>query len=190
MTDQDLPADVVERARQGDPRAFESIVRTFDGPLRALAYRLLGPMWSEDVLQEAYVRAFRALPNFEPGVGTLGGWLYRIVYRGCLDQLRRSGRETWGDEDVYTALSDLASTTEGEVTTRMNVWAALGTLTPEERACVVLVDGFGFDYDSTGRVLGVPRGTVASRLHHARPIIRQQLEDDLENEEGGRHARA
>jgi RNA polymerase sigma-70 factor, ECF subfamily len=189
MTDHDLPAELVERARQGDPHAFESIVRAFDGQLRTLAYRLLGPMWSEDVLQEAYLRAFRAFPNFEPGVGSVGGWLYRIVYRGCLDQLRRSGQETWGDEDGYTVLSD-AGSTEGEVTTRISVWRALGALTPEERACIVLVDGLGFDYDSTGRVLGVPRGTVASRLHRARPIIRQELEDDLENEEGGRHARA
>lgn len=189
MTDQSLPSEIIELARRGDPSAFESVLRRFDGQLRILAHRLLGPMWSEDVLQEAYVRAFRAFPNFEPEGGSVGGWLYRIVYRGCLDQLRRSGRQTWEYGAVDEQLAD-SSSTESDVTTRVSVWAALGSLTPEERACLVLVDGFGFDYESTGRVLGVPRGTVASRLHRARPVVRQKLRDALEDEERGTHARA
>jgi RNA polymerase sigma-70 factor (ECF subfamily) len=80
---------LLEQARRGDPRAFVELIRGFDHGFRRLAYRLLGDRHElDDVLQEAYAKAFAALPHFH-GDSTLRTWLYRIVYNTCLDQLKR-----------------------------------------------------------------------------------------------------
>ena len=83
---------VVERARRGDPRSFRQIVEHYDYRLRGLAYRLLGDRdRMDDVLQEAYVKAFRSLPRFK-GDAAVGTWLYRIVYNACIDDYGAVGR--------------------------------------------------------------------------------------------------
>jgi len=88
----DVDPTVLARARQGDHRAFAQIVDRYDRQLRALAYRLLGDRdRMDDALQEAYVKAFRALPGFK-GDSALGTWLHRIAYNACMDELRRDRR--------------------------------------------------------------------------------------------------
>jgi RNA polymerase sigma factor (sigma-70 family) len=83
---------LLDRARRGDQEAFAAVIRHYDPGLRTLAYRLLGDRdRMDDALQEAYVKAFRALPRFR-GDSKLGTWLYRIAYNACLDELKRSHR--------------------------------------------------------------------------------------------------
>ncbi|MGH9136934.1 MAG: RNA polymerase sigma factor, partial [Acidimicrobiales bacterium] len=86
-------ADVVDRILGGDRAAFANIVRRHDDRLRGLSYKLLGGDRDrvDDALQEAYIRAFRALPRFRRDAD-LGSWLYRIVYNACIDELRRTKR--------------------------------------------------------------------------------------------------
>jgi RNA polymerase sigma-70 factor, ECF subfamily len=82
----------LERAQRGDAPAFETLVRHYDPGLRALTFRLLGDRdRMDDALQEAYVKAFRALPGFR-NESSFGTWLYRIAYNACLDELERSRR--------------------------------------------------------------------------------------------------
>jgi RNA polymerase sigma-70 factor, ECF subfamily len=171
---------------QLDEASFEDLVRALDGETRAFSHRVLGPAWSEDVLQEAYLRAFRSLARFSPELGTFRSWLFRIVYRCCLDELRRRRRRPlpWD-----SALDALPAPAQPGLATRDELWRALGDLSEEERACVVLVDGLGFDYESAGRILDVPRGTVASRLNRARPLLRRALREPLPETEGEGHAR-
>lgn len=171
---------------QVDAAAFEDLVRELDAGMRAFSHRVLGPAWSEDVLQEAYLRAFRARSRFEPSAGSFQSWLYRIVYRCCLDELRRRRRSPlpW-----TTGLDALPAPDVAETATRDELWRALGELSGEERACVVLVDGLGFDYESAARILDVPRGTVASRLNRARPLVRRALREPQTETEGEGHAR-
>ncbi|MDQ1376203.1 MAG: hypothetical protein QOE15_376, partial [Acidimicrobiaceae bacterium] len=79
---------MVAQARTGDVGAFGHIVDHYDRRLRALAYRLLGERdLMDDVLQEVYVKAFRALPRFK-GDASLGTWLFHITYNTCIDELR------------------------------------------------------------------------------------------------------
>jgi RNA polymerase sigma-70 factor (ECF subfamily) len=184
----DSTAEMVALAQRGDVAAFEQIVREFDGSLRAFSHRVLGPGWTEDVLQEAYLRAFRSLPQYRAERGAFRSWLYRIVYRCCLDEQRRRRRRplVWASD-----LEELPSpnTSESAVVARDSLWHALGTLSTEERACVLLVDGLGFDYESVATILDVPRGTVASRLSRARPLLRQALREPRAETEGEGHAR-
>lgn len=183
-SDVDLGTAVIAGAKRGDQEAFASVIKHYDPGLRALAYRLLGdPDRMDDALQEAYVKAFRSLSSFR-GESRLGTWLYRIVYNVCLDELERSGRVLHVPladvADPPDTGPDLAETVAG----RTGLAAALEQLAPEDRAALLLVDAQGFDYRSAGQVLGVPEGTIASRLNRARAALRRTLGTQAEGAAG------
>lgn len=163
-----------------DAESFTRVVRQHDGRLRGLAFRLLGGDASrlDDVMQDAYIKAFRALPRYR-SVGDPGTWLYRITYNACIDELRRSRRRPV-PVDVTTQIFDQATgapTPERHVLAADVVARALAALSPEQRATVVLVDGEGFDNVSAASILGIAPGTVASRLSRARVAMRAALEE-------------
>jgi RNA polymerase sigma-70 factor, ECF subfamily len=176
----EIAPSIVDRARRGDQEAFAAVIRHYDRGLRSLAYRLLGDRdRMDDALQEAYLKAFRALPRFR-GDSKLGTWLYRITYNVCLDELERSSRTT---HLPLTEVPEPAGTTPpaDEALSRREALAyALDSLNPDDRAAVLLVDADGFDYRAAGEILGVPAGTVASRLNRARAALRQTLSQPLE----------
>jgi RNA polymerase sigma-70 factor, ECF subfamily len=164
--------------RGPDTRGFTELVREHDEGLRALAYRLLEDRdLMDDALQEAYVKAYRALPGFR-GESSVGTWLYRIAYNACLDELRRV-RTVVPLERIEEA-PDPAPPLPERTATSDALARALSTLAHEDRAAVLLVDAQGFDYESAGEVLGVPAGTVASRLNRARAQLRRVLSDDAQ----------
>jgi RNA polymerase sigma-70 factor (ECF subfamily) len=169
---------VLARARRGDQRAFALLVRHYDDGLRALAYRLLGDRdRMADALQEAYVRAFRALPSFR-GDAAVGTWLYRIAYNACVDELRRE-RQVVPLDSVRERPDPRPE--PGEILpVRHRLADALAALPAADRAAVPLVDAQGFDYRSAAEILGMPEGTVASRLNRTRAVLRRFLSDDLE----------
>jgi RNA polymerase sigma-70 factor, ECF subfamily len=174
----DVDPAVLERARRGDRRAFALVVQHYDPGLRALAYRILGDRERmDDALQEAYLHAFRALPRFR-GDSALGTWLYRIAYNACLDELKRV-RNVVPLESV-SERSDPRPDASETVPLRRDLAAALASLSPYDRAAVLLVDAQGFDYGSAAQILGVPEGTVASRLNRARRILRRYLDDNVQ----------
>jgi RNA polymerase sigma-70 factor (ECF subfamily) len=176
MTGTEIDSRIVDRARRGDDHAFALIVRHYDAGMRALAYRLLGDRARmDDALQEAYVRAFRALPRFR-GDAALGTWLYRIAYRTCLDELERTRRVVVPLDSVRERPDPHRSVAEN-VADRSALATALAELAPEDRAAVLLVDAQGFDYRSAAAVLDIPEGTVASRLNRARTALRRTLDD-------------
>jgi RNA polymerase sigma-70 factor, ECF subfamily len=157
--------------------AFESLVRLRHGDLRRFAHRLVGdPDRAEDALQDAYVKAYRALPRFSyANGGSQVGWLFQIVYRTCLDDVRRVRRDRRSvAADAQEPVGD-AGGLDSVVIARASLSAALAELPAEGRAAVLLVDGHGFDYEAAAAILGIPRGTVASRLSAARAALRQVL---------------
>jgi len=180
MTDEELLAD----ARRGDHGAFHRLIdRHADGLFR-LAFRLVGSTAdAEDVLQEAFVGAFEQMGRFE-GRSTVKTWLSRILVRQTARfHRRRSRRRTLplplagdgGDEpDVRgsTSVSDDANR-------RLDVDRALRQLSPEHREVVVLREFGGMSYSEMGEALGIPVGTVESRLHRARQALKEALSDYL-----------
>ena len=171
----ELAPAVIDGARKGDPEAFAALIRHYDPGLRSLAYRLLGDRdRMEDALQETYMKAFRALPSFR-GDSKLGTWLYRITYNVCLDELDRWSRT------AYVPLAEVPEPVEtgapaDETLIRRYVLAAgLEALPADDRAAILLVDRDGFDYRAAGEMLGVPAGTIASRLNRARASMRHML---------------
>ena len=169
MTDESRP---VERL---DVEGFLAALRKYDLAHRRLAYRLLGDRSRmDDVLQDAYARAYRALPRFR-GQASLGTWLYRIVYNACLDDLRRSGARKEVSLDEWR---DGAGRSE-PVEERLDLAAALTDLPVELRAVVLLVDAEELSYDDAAEVLQIPVGTVASRLSRARDLLRAALQEGI-----------
>jgi RNA polymerase sigma-70 factor (ECF subfamily) len=166
---------VLDRARSGDHDAFAAVVRLYDLRLRGLAYRVLGDRdGMDDALQEAYVRAFRALPRFR-GDARIGTWLFRITYNACLDELARKRKVT------NVPLDELVEQASGDpepgeaLSARRDLSSSFAALSKDERAVVFLVDVQGFDYSGAAELLGVPVGTVASRLNRARRSLRKAL---------------
>jgi RNA polymerase sigma-70 factor (ECF subfamily) len=174
VSEQTRPTDelLLARARRGDAGAFVLLLRESDESHRRLAFRLLGDRQRlDDVLQEAYASAFRALPRFG-GRASFGTWLYRIVYNACLDDLRR-GR---GRREVPLAERDADPAAGGErIEERLDLEAALAALPVDLRAVVLLVDAEGLSYEEAAEVLGVAAGTIGSRLNRARAVLRAAL---------------
>ena len=166
---------VLDRARSGDHDAFAAVVRLYDLRLRGLAYRVLGDRdGMDDALQEAYVRAFRALPRFR-GDARIGTWLFRITYNACLDELARKRKV------MHVPLDELVEQASAEpelgeaLRARGDLASSFAALSKDERTVVFLVDVQGFDYASAAELLSVPVGTVASRLNRARRSLRSAL---------------
>ena len=173
---EELDRVTLARARRGDEGAFAALVRHYDTGLRRLAYRLLGDRARmDDALQEAYLSAYRALPRFR-GDSSLGTWLYRIAYNACLDELKRT-REVVDLESVRDRAQADGDPIDA-LSLRQTLAAALTALPLEDRTAVLLVDANGFDYRSAAEVLGIPEGTVASRLNRARAALRQTLQNE------------
>jgi RNA polymerase sigma-70 factor (ECF subfamily) len=170
--------ELVARIVAGDRGAFRELVVRHDDRLRGLAARMLAgdPHRVDDVMQEAYVRAYRALPGFR-GDADLGTWLYRITTTACLDELRRGQRRPQPVDLTAPGWErpSARSGPEQRVTTADTVARALASLPEDQRAAVVLVDGEGLDYGQAAEILGVAHGTLASRLSRARATLRSLL---------------
>jgi RNA polymerase sigma-70 factor (ECF subfamily) len=174
-------AELVDRVLAGDHAAFTLVVRRHDDRLRGLAYKLLGGdrQRMDDVLQDAYIRAFRGLGTFRRDAH-LGSWLYRIVYNACIDELRRANRRPAPVDVTDTAWDrpDAGPGPERTVSAADAALRALAALPDDQRITVVMVDGEGLDNRTVAKLLDVAPGTVASRLSRARATMRQHLGED------------
>lgn len=173
--------ELVARARDGDPDAFDALVREHAAPLYRLLARILGdPAAAEDVAQECFVRAWRALPSFR-GEAKFSTWLYRIaVNEGNRYLSRASRREVLPYDDVLLDVPDLrAETAElaeaGEL--REQLERLLAELPPHYRVAVVLRDVEGFSNEESAELLELDLRNFKSRLHRGRMALRRRLEE-------------
>lgn len=162
------------------PPSWEDVVRTHSARVYRLAYRLTGNHAdAEDLTQETFVRVFRSLDSYRPG--NFEGWLHRITTNLFLDQARRRGRIRF--DPIGEATERLPAAPGSEQPERgfehanldVDVQDALAALPPRYRAAVVLCDIEGLSYEEIGATLGIKMGTVRSRIHRARAMLREQL---------------
>jgi RNA polymerase sigma-70 factor (ECF subfamily) len=168
---------LLRRAQAGDAGAFTKLIGRHDRRLRALAFHVVGDREAmDDVMQEVYLKAFRALPTFK-GRAAVATWLHRLTYNACIDELRRARRRLPTeplDDDVVQPQADVPDS--GDLLARRDeLRAALMELTVGERGAVWLVDAMGFDYGEAATIMGLPAGTVGSRLSRARSALRRML---------------
>jgi RNA polymerase sigma-70 factor (ECF subfamily) len=177
--------EAVRRVQAGDTEAFEPLVEKYKRKVFRLAYQVLRDQEEAlDTAQEAFVKAFRALPAFK-GDSAFYTWLFRITMNVALDRKRQRSTRTksLGAEDVppeeweRTATStdpdpeDVATSVER----RERIRKGLDSLSEHHRAIIILSDIEGLQYREIAEVLGIPMGTVMSRLHHARKRLREVL---------------
>lgn len=159
--------------------SWEEVVQNHSAKVFRLAYRLTGNKYdAEDLTQEVFVRVFRSLANFTPG--TLDGWLHRITTNLFLDQARRKSRIRFDAlaEDAESRLPGREPGPERSFEFNnldLDIQQALDALPPDFRAAVVLCDLEGLSYDEVADALGVKLGTVRSRIHRGRTMLRESL---------------
>jgi RNA polymerase sigma-70 factor, ECF subfamily len=153
------------------------------------AYRLTrNPSDAEDLVQETFLRAYRAFHQFEPGTN-LKAWLYRILMNTFINSYRKRQREpqTVSDEEIadwylYSKMNEAglepsAETAVIESLPDEEVQEALSSLPEQFRIAVLLADVEGFSYKEIAEITGVPIGTVMSRLHRGRKALQKRLWD-------------
>ena len=172
------PAATNGPSHEGVP-SWEQIVREHSARVYRLAYRLTGnPHDAEDLTQEVFVRVFRSLHTYTPD--NFPGWLHRITTNLFLDRARRRSRlrfDALGDEAVER-LSVSAPSSDRDLTEAMfdaDIERALADLPEEFRAAVVLCDVEGLSYDEIAEALDIKLGTVRSRIHRGRKLLRVAL---------------
>ena len=187
MSDREIDRQLVERAQRGDKRAFELLVEKYQRKLARLLSRFIrDPAEVEDVTQEAFIKAYRALPAFR-GDSAFYTWLYRIGINTAKNYLMAMGRraptstEVEADEaegfeegeqlrDINTPESLLLS---NEIAETVN--STIEALPEELRTAIQLREIEGMSYEDIAQVMNCPIGTVRSRIFRAREAIAAKL---------------
>lgn len=172
-------AELLRRARGGDQAACREIVERFGPGLLRLARSLVGqPADAEDVVQETLSAAFRTLRSFEERA-SIKTWLSRILLRQAARSHRARYRREAGALDLTGQAEPAAPAADGSADIGIDVRSALAELSTEHREVLVLREYQGLSYTEIAEVLGVPMGTVESRIHRARQELKARLRDYL-----------
>lgn len=173
---------------------FEDEALAHADQLYRIALRLTGsPQSAEELVQETYLRAFRSWRSYATG-SNLAAWLATILRNIYLDEARRQSRrpvieslDEQGDYYLYNHLAETAKEPQEAVLNRLAGGAIVDSLAdvpPTFREAIVLVDVGGFSYKDAAEILDVPVGTVMSRLHRGRRLLKQALAERTREEKG------
>ncbi len=195
MSAREVDAELVQRVQRGDKRAFDLLVLKYQRKImRLLARMIKEPSEIEDVAQEAFIKAYRAIPQFR-GESAFYTWLYRIAINTARNWQASHNRrpvaahgnnenEDGETFDQFDTLSDL-STPESLMASRQvveTVNAAIAALPEELRAAIVLREIEGMSYEDIAQSMGCPIGTVRSRIFRAREAIAAQLRPVMDSD--------
>jgi RNA polymerase sigma-70 factor (ECF subfamily) len=180
-------ASLVRRCLKDDPDAYRLLVERYQAEVYSLSVRLLGRIEdAEDMTQETFLRAFRALKRYDP-TRPFGAWLHTIATRLCIDHHRRNRarmvsltqpEEGSAGEERTIDLEDPGDRPDedaekSELARRLE--ALVEELPPDSRAAILLRHQQDLPYEEIARVLQVPLGTVKARIHRARIMLKQKL---------------
>lgn len=178
---------LIQKASRGDSAAFETLVVTYEKGIYNLAFRLVGDREDAmDITQEVFLKAYQALSRFR-GDSRFSTWIYRVCVNASLDHLRKKQKQPPHslDEPLYLKessvtreVADESENVEDSVETKFmssDVLAILKEIDPAHRAIILLCDVRGYSYQEIADILGLSMGTVKSRLHRARNMVRRLL---------------
>jgi RNA polymerase sigma factor (sigma-70 family) len=188
--------ELVKRCLTGDNAAWEALVKSHLRKIYNLCYRFTGRgSEAEDLSQEVFIKVFQTLKTYDEAQGAFHTWLNRVARNHLVDHYRRTkkDRATSSLEDdlgVMEQRPDSGPPPSGRVETReQREWlqAGLGQLSPDLREAVILRDLNDLDYEEIASVLGVPQGTVKSRINRGRLELARVLKrmEGMEGEKPG-----
>jgi RNA polymerase sigma-70 factor (ECF subfamily) len=177
--------ELVARAREGDVDSFNQLIVRWERPIYALAYRVIGREEdARDVCQDAFLRAYRALPGFK-GEAKFSSWVYRIALNLCRDWIRRQRRapvtqlpddldalEAVVDAEPRESIEDLVARRELSAV----VEQAMAQLPPEQRTAIILKEYHGMTFQEIATLQGCPLSTVKTRLYQGLSVLRRHLQ--------------
>lgn len=185
---------LVEQVQEGDRDAFRLLVERYQRRIYSVAYGMVRNREDAlDVVQEAFIKVHRHIDNFK-GSSSFYTWLYRIAVNLCIDHIRKRSRhqqvdyddtiqrstEVQGDDNI---LPSTLGVDPARVYQRKELLEqldkALGTLSDKHRTIILLREVRGLSYTEIAEVLDISKGTVMSRLHHARKNLQAALQDYL-----------
>lgn len=177
--------ELVQRSMDGDVESFNQLVRRWERPIYALAYRTIGREEdARDVCQETFLRAFRGLPGFK-GQAKFSSWLYRIALNLCRDWIRRQRRtpvvatpegidlvELASEQGPVESVEDLVARREMS----RAVAEAMRLLPDEQRTAIILKEYHGLTFQEIADLQGCPLSTVKTRLYQGLNVLRRHLD--------------
>ncbi|MBA2662016.1 MAG: sigma-70 family RNA polymerase sigma factor [Bradymonadaceae bacterium] len=192
MEDNDL--QLVERAQKGDRDAFKELVEKYQRKVYSICFGMLkNPDDSMDVSQEVFIKVYRYLEKFNQQ-SSFYTWLYRITVNMCIDHIRKNSRmrsvdyddsiarqdDVEGDENILpSTLGINPDKVYGRKELRKKMLEALETLSEKHRTILILREVEGLSYEEIADVLNISKGTVMSRLFHARRYFQEALKEYL-----------
>ncbi len=190
MAEKDIDQALVERAQGGDSRAFDALVIKYQQRVIQLVSRLVSDADAQDVAQEAFIKAYRALPNFR-GQSAFYTWLYRIAVNTAKNHLVSRKRRPAGqdidvaDAELYGHTEHLSDNTTPESSLlsdeiRKVVTDTIDALPVDLRTAISLREFDGLSYEDIANAMDCPVGTVRSRIFRARAAIDEKLKPLLE----------
>lgn len=181
MTTAAQDAQLLSRVLDGDHEAFNQIMRNHEDRVFSVCLRIMGGREQAlDATQETFLTAFRKAGQFK-GDAALGTWIYRIAVNTCYDQLRKQKRRrTDAIPDHFDPSDPSAEDVVESAALRPEIQQALSAIPQDFRAAVVLSDIEGLGLQDVAEVLGVPVGTVKSRVFRGRRLLARELGNQTE----------
>jgi RNA polymerase sigma-70 factor (ECF subfamily) len=186
LTDQ----EVVLRARSGQEAAYRELIRRYERPVFALLFRMVRDReLAEDLAQETFVKALNAIDSYRPEF-KFSSWIFKIGNNAAIDHLRRRELDTLSlDGSPHAETPEAMQATALQIGARQEspldtveakelgtaIEAAIGSLRPEYRSCILLRHVEGRAYEEIAEMLNLPLGTVKTYIHRARNELRQSL---------------
>ena len=178
----DIAPDLLRRCRDGDQAAWRELVSAHGRRVFNLAYRLVGRAdEAEDIAQEIFVKVYQSLDRFRESEGSFASWLMTIARNHAIDRYRRGRNERLRRADDPEALAAIPSPLEGPLQELEReeraqlVHRGLGSLPPALRETLILCDLEGASQEEAASALGIPVGTVKSRLNRGRVELARRL---------------
>jgi len=189
----DTDDELVARYKDGDASAFNLIVQRHRTPLINFIYRYLNDRDNaEDLTQEVFIRIYRNIKNYNPDKASFRTWMYRIAANLCKNEIRNRNRHSKVLINSFTSkneedqkLEDILDPSPGsdvkleEKELQKALSAAISNLSEKFRLVLILRDIEGMSYDEIAKVIGMPEGTVKSRLNRARLMLKERLKNEL-----------
>ena len=202
LTDDRSEAQFIARLVARDESAFNELVLTYERRVYGLVFRMLGRRdEAEDLAQEVFVQVFKAIDQFR-GESKLSTWIYRIAVNLCKNRTKYLSRRHAGEQDDIDAMAERVPLTAARAATVGDVSRpdelvegmqledivkrSIQKLEPEFREALVLADVEDMPYDEIAQIMGVPVGTVKSRIHRARAQLKSLVEKALGEKVKGR----
>ncbi len=190
----ELESSLLRRLRDRDERAFRELIDEHRDRVFNITYRMLGNRAeAEDVAQEVFITVFKQIDNFR-GDSKFSTWLYRITVNHCKNRIKYLSRRHSRDQDELDETSHQQNSAVNGAPVRAKnpdkalesmqmeqlLQAAIASLDDEQRAVVILRDVEDLSIEEICEITGLPDGTVKSRLHRARLVLRKKLQRHVE----------